>query len=75
VFGGGLLEPVDEFFAGGEVGLVAGLGGEAGQADRQHWLPDAGRVDEQHVGGVVAEPQRGQFPDEGFVNAGRAEKS
>jgi hypothetical protein len=41
-------------------------GGDRGvaQADGEHGLADAGRADEQHVGGVVEEPQAGQFGDE-----------
>jgi hypothetical protein len=33
-------------------------------------LADAGRADQQHVGGVVEEPQGGQFGDELAVHRG-----
>ena len=55
---------------GGEVDPVPGLDRGAGQADRQHRLADPGRPDEQDVGGVVEEPQRGQVADQRLVDAG-----
>jgi hypothetical protein len=70
VFGGGPFEPADQFLAGGEVGLVAVLGGQPGQADRQHCFSDPGRPDEKNVGGVVEETQGGQLADELLVDTG-----
>jgi DNA replication protein DnaC len=40
------------------------------QADREHGLADAGRADEQHVGGVFDEAQGGQLGDQFGVEAG-----
>jgi len=38
-------------------------------------LAHAGRADQDDVGGLADEPQRGQFPDQGLISAGLAEKS
>ncbi|MFG2873928.1 hypothetical protein ACGFYU_02785 [Streptomyces sp. NPDC048337] len=38
--------------------------------DRQHRLADAGRPDEQDVGGVVEEAEGGQVTDEFLIDAG-----
>ena len=50
-FDGGAVAAGGEVGGGGEVGAVAGLGGVAGQADGEVGLADAGRADEQDVGG------------------------
>ena len=63
-------QPADQVLAGGEQDLVAGLGGGAGQADREHRLAGPRRADEQHVRGLVDEPQGGELADDGLVGAG-----
>jgi len=50
--------------------LAAGLGGGPGQASRQHGLAHSRGADEQHVGGLVDEPEGGQLADEVAVGAG-----
>jgi hypothetical protein len=40
------------------------------EADGEHRLADAGRADQQHVGGVVEEPQGAQLGDQLAVDRG-----
>ena len=53
-----------EVGGGGEVGAVAGFGGLAGQADGEVGLADAGRPDQQDVGGGLQVAAGGQLVDE-----------
>ena len=50
-FDGGAVAAGGEVGGGGEVGAVAGLRRLAGEADGEVGLADAGRADQQHVGG------------------------
>ena len=50
-FDGGAVAAGGEVGGGGEVGAVAGVGGRAGEPDGEVGLADAGRADEQDVGG------------------------
>jgi hypothetical protein len=52
------------------VDAVAGLDRLPGEADREHRLADAGRPDEEDVGGLVDEAQRGELVDELSVQGG-----
>lgn len=47
---------------------MSGVDGGTGKAGGQHRFAHAGRADEQHVGGVVEEPQSGQIVDEFGIN-------
>jgi hypothetical protein len=69
-FQGGAVTAGGEVGGGGEVDPVPGIDRCAGEADRQHCLPDSGWADEQDVGGVVEEPQGGQVTDQGLVDTG-----
>ena len=69
-FEGGSVAAGDEIGGGGVVGAIAGVDGCSGQGDGEHGLSDAGRPDEQHVGGVFEEPQRGELVDQGLVDGG-----
>jgi len=69
-FDGGLVAAGGEVGGGGEVDPVPGLGGGPGQPDREHCLTDPGWADQQDVGAVVDEPQGGQLPDQGLIDAG-----
>ena len=59
-----------EVGGGGEVGAVAGLGGFAGQADGEVGLAEAGRADQQDVGGGFEVAAGGQLGDEPGVDGG-----
>ena len=67
---GGAVAAGDQVGGGGVVGAVAGGDRGVAQADGEHGLADAGRADQQHVGGVVEEPQAGQLGDELAVDRG-----
>src|SRR6202034_1517856 len=70
VLGDGDLKAADQVLAGGEDHLVPGLGAGAGQAGGEHGLADAGRADQDDVGGFADEPQRGQLADQVLISAG-----
>ena len=59
-----------EVGGGGVVGAVAGVDGGVAETDGEHRLADAGRADEQHVGGVFEEPQGAELVDERAVDRG-----
>src|ERR1035441_3659152 len=69
VLGDRAAEPADEVLAGGEQDLVAGLGGGAGQRDRQHGLAGSRGPYEDDAGGLVDEAEGGEVADEGLVGA------
>jgi hypothetical protein len=69
-FDGGAVAAGGEVGGGGEVGAVAGLGGLAGQADGEVGLAQAGRADEQDVGGGFEVAAGGQLGDQGGVDGG-----
>ena len=54
----------DEVRGGGVVDAVAGLHRLQAERDRQHRLADPGRPDEQDVGFLLDEPQRGELLDQ-----------
>jgi hypothetical protein len=58
-----------EVGCGGVVGPVSGLDGGPCQGDGEHGLADAGRADEQDVGGVFEESERGKLADQFLVDA------
>ena len=66
----GAVAAGDQVGGGGVVGAVAGGDGGVAQADGEHGLADAGRADQQDVGGVVEEPQGAQLGDELAVDRG-----
>src|SRR5260370_1435157 len=70
VLGDRAAQPPGEVLAGGEQDLVAGLGGGAGQGDRQHGFPRSRGGDENNVGGLADEAEGGEVADEGLVGAG-----
>jgi hypothetical protein len=49
---------------------VAGLDRRAGEADREHRLPNSRRTHEEQVGGLLDEAQRGELVDELSVERG-----
>src|SRR4051812_47615601 len=53
-----------EVGGGGVVGAVAGVDGCVAEADGEHGFADAGWADEQHVGGVLEEPEGAELVDE-----------
>src|SRR5581483_3798449 len=55
---------------GGEVGAMSRVDRRSGQRDREHGLTGAGWADEQHIAGIVEEPQRRQLPDQFLVDPG-----
>ena len=57
-----------EIRRGGVVGAIAGVDRRPGQRHGQHGLADTGRPDEQDVGGVLQEPQRGELVHQLFVH-------
>src|SRR5260370_26934164 len=70
VLGDRAAQPPGEVLAGGEQALVAGVGGGAGQGDRQHGFPRSRGADENNVGGLADEAEGGEVADEGLVGAG-----
>ena len=69
-FDGGAVAAGGEVGGGGEVGAVAGFGGFAGQADGEVGLAQAGRPDQQDVGGVLQVAAGGQLGDQRGVDGG-----
>ena len=59
-----------EVGGGGVVGAVAGVDGGVAETDGEHGLADAGWTDEQHVRGVIQEPQGGELVDQRAVDGG-----
>lgn len=57
-----------EVRSGRVVGAVAGVDGGVAETDGEHGLADAGRPDEQHIGGVLEEAESGELVDELAVN-------
>ena len=52
------------------VGAEAGVDGGVAEGDGEHGLADAGRADEQHVGGVVGVAARGEVAHQRRVDGG-----
>jgi hypothetical protein len=59
-----------EVGGGGEVGAVAGLGGGSGEADGEVGFPDAGRADQEDVGGRLEVAAGAELGDQVRVDAG-----
>ena len=59
-----------EVGGGGVIDAMPGVDCGVAQSNRQHGLADAGRPDEQHVGGVIEVAAGRQFADHCFVDRG-----
>jgi site-specific DNA recombinase len=67
---GGAVAAGDQVGGGVVVGAVPGGDRGVAQAHGEHGLADPGRADQQHVGGILEEPQGGQLADQLPVDRG-----